>query len=114
MSSDDVEKWQVAMQIDLDSHVENKTWDFLSLPPKNSFKKSNWFFAIRRKSPVSFEPNKARYVAKEFGQNFSQNYTATFSLTMGNDSCFLIFYHCAKILSQPGPKIRKMILKQIC
>ena len=44
MLSADVEKRQVAMQIDFDSPVENKTWDLLSLPPRKPLTKNNWFF----------------------------------------------------------------------
>ena len=60
ISSSDVEKWQIARQNELNSHLENKTWILVPLHPGKPLTKGEWDFDIKRESGGSIERYKAR------------------------------------------------------
>ena len=70
----DGDLWQKAMEDEIQSHMENGTWELADLPPGKKAIKCRWVLVYKDgKRP------KARLVAKGFTQQFGIDYDETFS-----------------------------------
>ena len=73
------EKWQDAMDEEMEALVDNKTW---VLVPKGVTQKPigcKWVFKVKHNSDGSVARYKARLVAKGFAQTYGIDYEETFS-----------------------------------
>ena len=72
-----------AMDDELKSHQENKTWGpETTLPPGRTCVGTKWLFKIKRDKDGNVLRYKARYVAKGFSQKPGQDFNKTFSPVM--------------------------------
>jgi len=85
MTRPDAQKWHEAACQEIDSLLENGTWELAQLPPGRKAIGSRWVFLIKCKSDGSVDRYKARLVAKGFSQrpgfDFDETYAATVKYT---------------------------------
>ena len=68
-----------AMENEIQTLKDNKTWDIVSLPQGRKATGSKWVYKVKLKSNGSLERFKARLVAKGFNQKYGIDYEETFS-----------------------------------
>ena len=74
----DSTKWRAAIKYELDSHIENGTWEAGKLPPGRREISSNWVFKTKVNADGSL-PYKARLVVCGFEQREGLDYQETFA-----------------------------------
>lgn len=74
---DDVEQWMHAINEEITSFVENKTWDLIPLPPGRKVIDNRWVFKIKRDKDGNIEKYKARLVVKGCSQRRGLDYVRT-------------------------------------
>ncbi|KAI3655721.1 hypothetical protein MP638_001418, partial [Amoeboaphelidium occidentale] len=89
-------QWRTAIQEELDSLLENKTWDIVDLPSGRKPIKSKWVFKLKRDSNGNIARFKARLVAKGFSQQEGIDYQETFSPVVKFSSLRLLLAIAAK------------------
>ena len=75
-------QYKIAMQIEYDGHLENKTWEIVprsSMPPGANLIRGKWVFDDKRGEDGKFKKFKARFVAMGFTQREGIDYTETFA-----------------------------------
>ena len=90
VASDDAVKWHEAMNTELRSHEQNKTW---TLKPRNNISRtigSRWVFAKKRDHNGAVVRYKARLVAKGFKQKYGVDFFETFSPVANMNSIQII------------------------
>ena len=79
LKSSHKEKWQEAINSELDSLKEINTWIVSNLPSGKKAIKTRWVFKIKTNSNNQPERFKARLVAKGFTQEYGIDYEETFA-----------------------------------
>lgn len=79
VKAEDSEKWQEAMQRELNSLKENETWELTTVPPNTPIIPCKWVFTTKLRPDGTTERYKARLVAKGFRQKYGRDYEETFS-----------------------------------
>ena len=79
MQSKDKAKWKDAMNDEINSLKENKTWDLVRLPAGKRVVKNKWVFKLKKGSDGKIVKYKARMVAKGFTQRYGIDYEETYS-----------------------------------
>lgn len=74
IKSIDCHKWISAMEEELQSIENNKTWSIVDLPPGRKPIGSKWLFKIKRDSDGSISRYKARLVAQGFSHKYGIDY----------------------------------------
>ena len=75
-------QYKIAMQIEYDGHLENKTWEIVprsSMPPGANLIRGKWVFDDKRGEDGKVKKFKARFVAMGFTQREGIDYTETFA-----------------------------------
>ena len=96
VASDDAVKWHEAMNTELRSHEQNKTW---TLKPRNNISRtigSRWVFAKKRDHNGAVVRYKARLVAKGSKQNYGVDFFETYSPVANIYSIRIILAVCAE------------------
>ena len=75
----DAQKWQDAINLELNSLKKNKTWKLTPLPSNRTPISSKWVFKIKTNADGTIDKYKARLVARGFPQVQGIDYTETFS-----------------------------------
>lgn len=101
--SDERNKWQQAMQEEMDAHQLNQTWTLCDLPNDRRAIKSKWVFKIKGNSNKNIR-FKARLVAKGYAQREGIDYDETFSPVVRHSSLRILF----ALAVQGGMKIHQM------
>ena len=91
ISSPDSEKWQRAIQEEMDALEENNTWNLVSLPQGKRPIGSKWVFTIKNSNRY-----KARLVAKGFSQREGIDYFETFAPVVRYESIRILLSIAAK------------------
>lgn len=78
LNSDQKHEWQEAMQSEIDSLIENKTWTSVKLPVGKNAIKTKWVFKIKKESGGNLR-YKARLVCKGFTQKKGIDFEETYS-----------------------------------
>ena len=71
--------WIIAIEEELNSIRENKTWSLVDLPPGCNTVGSRWVFGLKRNAEGEVVRYKARLVAKGFTQKFGVDYDEVFA-----------------------------------
>ena len=85
----DKEKWILAMQEEIDSHMDNGTWILLPVSQMKSNKKqvgSTWAFDVKRNEDGSIARYKARFCAQGFSQLEGVDFIITYSNTVRHNA----------------------------
>jgi hypothetical protein len=73
--------WHQAMVHKMEAHLENGTWELVTLPPGRKAIGSKWVFKAKRNPDGTVERYKACLIAKGFGQRPSIDFDETFTPT---------------------------------
>ena len=95
ISSDQSQQWKAAMDDEMHSLTENKTWVLMKLPCGRQAIKCKWIYKIKQKSDGTIDRFKARLVAKGFSQKEGIDYHETYSPVVRYDSLRAILSCCA-------------------
>ena len=81
MGRTDARQWLESMGVEMNSHLENRTWDYVELPSGAKTIGSKWVFVLKHLANGSIDRHRSRVVAKGFTQRPGFEYTedATFS-----------------------------------
>jgi transposase InsO family protein len=79
MESEEREEWKSAMQRELDSLKEMRTWTLVVLPNGKRAIKGGWVFRLKRNAAGRVVQYKARYVARGYAQRPGVDYFETYA-----------------------------------
>lgn len=79
LSNPDREKWIKAMNDEIDSMHNNKTWIVCDLPKDRKAVGCKWLFKIKTDEKGNIDRYKARLVAKGYTQKFGEDYDLVFA-----------------------------------
>lgn len=79
MKRDDKDEWKMAMNDELKSIDENKTWNLVDLPAGRAAIGSKWVFKKKLDNSGNVSRYKARLVAQGFNQKFGTDYDEVFA-----------------------------------
>ncbi|KAF3654053.1 hypothetical protein FXO37_16682 [Capsicum annuum] len=77
MSSSDSSFWKEAINSEIDSILNNHTWELVDLPPKNKPLGKKWIFKRKMKTDGTIDKYNARFVVKGFKQKEGLDYIDT-------------------------------------
>lgn len=90
----DSEKWQQAMQEEIDSLMKNEVWELVDRPKQNIVT-NRWVLKIKRKPDGQIERYKARLVARGFSQKYGIDYLETYAPVVNMASIRMLFAYAA-------------------
>ena len=79
MAGNDANKWQKAMESEIDSMYENQVWNLIDLPHGVKPIECKWVYKKKQDKDGNVHVYKARLVAKGFKQIYGIDYDETFS-----------------------------------
>ena len=89
ITSKEKDSWQAAMQDEINSLYENKTWVLVEKPKNKKVINNRWVF-VKKLNPDGTERYKARLVIKGYSQQKDIDYKETFSPVVRFDTIRLI------------------------
>ena len=81
IASEHAPQWKAAMDAEISTLQENKTWDVIPLPSDRTETKNKWVYTIKQGKSANTVQYKARYVAKGYSQIQGVDYDETYSPT---------------------------------
>lgn len=79
LESSNTEEWKAAMDEEMNSLMENDTWDLVEKPADRSVIDNRWVYRVKLNLDGSVNKFKARLVAKGYSQRAGTDYDETFS-----------------------------------
>ena len=79
MTSSEAQYWKEAVNSEIESIMNNHTWELVDLPPGNKPLGSKWIFKRKMKANGTIDKYKARLVVKGFRQREGLDYFDTYS-----------------------------------
>ena len=83
-------EWKKAMEEEMNSLQENKSWELVNLPKGRNSLQNKWVYKIEHEGDEKKERYKARLVVKCFAQKEGINFTKIFSLVVKMSSIRVI------------------------
>lgn len=102
MSGPDSHLWKIAIDDEMASLIENKTWDLVQLPQDRKAIGCKWTFKIKRNPDGSIARRKARLVAQGFSQKYGFDYDEVFAPVVRHETLRILLAVAGK---------RKLIVK---
>ena len=68
IAGSDGKQWKDAALVEINAHLENRTWTIMELPYGKKAIGSKWVFKVKHHADGTVERHKARVVAKGFSQ----------------------------------------------
>lgn len=96
LESDQKEQWLKAMNDEVDSLIENRTWDLCELPANRKAIGSKWVFKLKTRPDGAVDCFKARLVAQGFSQKFGTDYDLVFAPVVKQTTFRLLLSIAAK------------------
>jgi len=90
LESPQADKWKVAMDDEMNSLIENKTWNLVKYPSKGKILDCRWTFKLKKNPDHSIARYKARLVIKGFRQQHGIDYDETFASVCRYESIRLL------------------------
>lgn len=93
-------KWEKAVEEELNSLIQNKTWALVQKPKNVNIVDSKWVFTIKHDKNGNLTKYKARLVARGFNQLYKLDYDETFApvARISTLRCLLAFANQYKLL----------------
>ena len=82
--------WKEAIHSEIDSILQNHTWELVDLPPSCKPLSSKWVFKRKKKVDGSVDKYKARLVIKGYKQTEGLDYFDTYSSVTGINSIRMV------------------------
>ncbi len=79
MKTEQAEQWKNAMNDEMNSLVENNTWELVNAPSGRNVVYNKWVFKVKLCTDGTIDKFKARLVAKGYSQQAGIDYNETFS-----------------------------------
>jgi len=83
-------EWNIAIDEELKSIIDNGTWKIIDLPRGRNPVKCRWVFRVKRRANSEVVQYKARLVAKGFTQPYGIDYLETFATVVKHTSLCII------------------------
>jgi Reverse transcriptase (RNA-dependent DNA polymerase) len=93
---DDWPSWKEAMDHEISSLEQARTWSMVPCPTRKNVVRCKWVFRLKRKADGSIDKYKAHLVVRGFTQIYSVNYYDTYSLVVHLASFHLILSIAAR------------------
>ena len=99
------EKWEKAMDEEMDALEANATWELVPLPKDKNAIGCKWVYKVKHNADGSVNRYKARLVVKGYAQTYGIDYEETFSLATRIATVRVVI---AMVASKDGIYIRWM------
>lgn len=107
LNGKDAQDWKEAMNEEMDSLLQNKTWILTELPPNKQALPNRWVFKIKRKANGEIDRYKARLVVKGYCQKYNIDYKEVFSPVVRFES----FRSILSVATKEGLKLAQFDIK---
>ena len=95
MKSEEKDEWSQAMDSEMNSMIENDTYQVVQLPEGKKAVKGRWVYSLKN-DPSGNIVHKARYVAKGYAQVAGVDYSETFSPTAKMTTIRILMQYAAE------------------
>jgi len=101
--------WKNAMEVEMQSIRENKTWVVTDLPPKQKAIGLKWVFKVKKDPNRKIVKHKARLVAKVYAQRHGVDYDEVFALVARIETVQVML----ALAAQSGWEVHHMDVKSV-
>src|SRR5207248_1558678 len=91
IASHNRERWQQAMDEELDSHDENKSWELVARPKDRKVLRGRWVYKTKLGLDGKVARYKARWVVRGFEQIEGIDYNETYAAVVKPATCKILF-----------------------
>jgi hypothetical protein len=97
MASPQRDKWNAAMEAEIEAHRRNETWRLVEPPPGSKVLPGRWVYRLKRDASGDIMKFKARWVVKGYEQRYGIDYNETYASVVKAMSYRAIYVICAAL-----------------